>query len=375
MGKRELVLIALFVLAGVVVYQVTAPPAPAGSDLSVGGVFQRIRRNMRGARESANGEAHRRVPVGPSIEMVRINLPRASDVTITGEARDDIAIDVRTTARGYTPEEARSAANAAGVAADSTADAIALSGTWDDRRGPTGFVTQAAITIALPRRLAVRIEPHIGLLSVTGVASLESIGSRGETHVLDTPGSVVLTHTGGTLEVRGGASLKLTSRNSRGDVSKIGGATRLDATGSRLKMMDITGPLEIESHNADLSIEGLTALKPSLRYNGSGGTLRIDGLHVESRIDGHNTDIDVRLDRAAPVTIYNLGAIAVTAPPDAYTLDAAASEGRVTADEPGITPTDGPDSHAGGPVRGGGPALTLRATRGRIDVRRASAGK
>lgn len=375
MGKRELVLIALFVLAGVVVYQVTAPPAPAGTDLSVGGIFQRIKRNMRGARETATGESHRSVPVDASVQIVRINLPRASDLTITAGTRDDIAIDVRTTARGYTPEEAKALANAATVAADTTADAIALSGTWDDRRGPVGFVTQVTITIALPRRLAVRLEPHVGLLSVTGVASIESMGSRGETHVLDIPGSVVLTHTGGTLEVRGGASLKLTSRNSRGEVTKIDGATRIDATGSRLKLTEIAGPLEIESRSADLALEGLAALKPSLRYNGSGGTLRIDGLRVESRIDGHNTDIEVRLDAAAPVTIYNLGAIVVTAPPGGYTLDAATSEGRITTDEPGITPTEGADSHAGGAVRGGGPPLTLRATRGRIDIRHASAGK
>jgi hypothetical protein len=375
MGKRELVLIALFVLAGVVVYQVTAPPAPAGTDLSVGGIFQRMRRNMQGARESATGESHRSIPVAASVQTVRINLPRASDLTITAAVRDDISIDVRTTARGYTQGEAKALADAASVAADTTADAIALSGSWDDRRGPSGFVTQATISIALPRRLAVRLEPHIGLLSATGVASIESMGSRGETHVLDTPGAVVLTHTGGTLEVRGGASLKLTSRNSRGEVTKIDGPTRIDATGSRLTLTEIAGPLEIESRNADINLERLTALKPSLRYNGSGGTLRIDGLRVESRIDGHNTDIDVKLDAAAPVTIYNLGAIGVTAPPGGYTLDASASEGRITTDEPGITPTDGADSRAGGTVRGGGPALTLRATRGRIDIRRGSAGK
>lgn len=375
MGKRELVLVALFVLAGVVVYQVTAPPAPAGSDLSVGGIFQRMRRNMQGPRETATGESHSSIAVAASVRLVRINLPRASDLTITAGTRDDIAIDVRTTARGYTQDEAKAIASAARVGADTTADAVALSGIWDDRRGPAGFVTQATITIAMPRRLAVRLEPHIGVLSVTGVASFEGIASRGETHVIDTPGAVVLTHTGGTLEVRGGASLKLTSRNSRGDVTRIGGPTRIDVTGSRVKLAEITGPLEIESRNGDVSLERVTVLEPPLRYNGTGGTLRIDGLRVESRIDGHNTDIDVRLDAAAPVTIYNLGAIVVTAPSGGYTLDAAASEGRITTDEAGITPTEGADSHAGGAVRGGGPALTLRATRGRIEIRRAAAGK
>jgi hypothetical protein len=85
--------------------------------------------------------------------------------------------------------------------------------------------------------------------------------------------------------------------------------------------------------------------------------------------------MDVRLATAAPVTIYNLGAISVTAPPDGYTLDAVAAEGRITTDDSSITatPSDGPDARVNVKVRGGGPTLTLRATRGRIEVR--GAGK
>ena len=54
MGKRELVLIALFAALGVGVYQLTAPPAPAGSDLSVGGIFQRMRRSVQDSRLGAS---------------------------------------------------------------------------------------------------------------------------------------------------------------------------------------------------------------------------------------------------------------------------------------------------------------------------------
>jgi hypothetical protein len=122
-----------------------------------------------------------------------------------------------------------------------------------------------------------------------------------------------------------------------------------------------------------VTLEKIAALRAPFRYNGNGGSLRVDGLRVESRIDGRSTDVDVRLAAAAPVTIYNVGAIVVTAPPGGYTLDAQASEGRITTDEPDITPTNGPDSAANGKVRGGGPTLTLRATRGRIEVRRAPA--
>ena len=190
--------------------------------------------------------------------------------------------------------------------------------------------------------------------------------------MLRTAGDVQLTHIGGALEVIGASSLTLTARNSKGEVSKITGATRLDATGGRLSLGELAGTLDVEARNADLVFEHAGGLKPAFRVNAIGGSLRIDGLRTEGRIDGRNTDIDVKLDAAAPVTIYNLGAIVVTAPPNGYTLDASTTEGRVTVEDSGITPSEGPDSHAAGKVRGGGPTLTLRATRGRIDVRKKS---
>jgi hypothetical protein len=375
MGKRELVLIALFLVVGIAVYQFTAPPAPPGSDLSVGGIFQRMRRGMQGARETASAESHRAVPVDPSVKIVRISLPRPCDLTITASDRPDIGIDIKAMARGYTQAEARTAAEGTTLTVDATPDAIALKGAWLDLRGPAGYVTQAAITIAVPRQLAIRLEPHVGLLTVKDVASLDATSSRGETHVTGTEGDVRLSHSGGTLEIAGGTSLKLTTHSSRGEISAITGTVSVDTTGGRLTLTGIGGPLDVESHMTDLTISGIDALKAPLRYTGTGGQLRIDGLRSEARLDGHNTDMDVRLGAAAPVTISNVGAISVTAPPGGYTLDAVATEGRITADDSSITatPSDGPDARVNVKVRGGGPTLTVRATRGRIEVR--GAGK
>ena len=99
------------------------------------------------------------------------------------------------------------------------------------------------------------------------------------------------------------------------------------------------------------------------------------GCAAEARIDGHNTDMDVRLATAAPVTIYNLGAISSPRRPTATRSTRLQPKGAITTDDSAITatPSDGPDARANVKVRGGGPTLTLRATRGRIDVR--GAGK
>src|ERR1700720_1042882 len=114
MGKRELVLIAVFAVLGIGVYQVTAPPPPPGSEgFSIGGIFRNMRRGIRGAREVATVDSRQAVPVDPSVNALRINIPRPSDITIAGEDRSDIAAELHTTGRGYDPGEAKANADAA----------------------------------------------------------------------------------------------------------------------------------------------------------------------------------------------------------------------------------------------------------------------
>ena len=151
------------------------------------------------------------------------------------------------------------------------------------------------------------------------------------------------------------------------------GALTIEATGGELQLEDIAGPLEIEARNTELIIDAAKLLKPPFRYNGTGGELRVSNLRTESRVDGRNVELDFTLGAAAPVTIYSTGEdIRVVAPPGGYALDAVATEGRITSEDSSITATtgDGPDARAEASIRGGGPALTLRATRAQIEIRK-----
>ena len=72
-----------------------------------------------------------------------------------------------------------------------------------------------------------------------------------------------------------------------------------------------------------------------------------------------------------PATIYSTGEdIVVTPPPGGYTLDAVATDGRITIDDGDAEADrerDRAARHRAG--HGGGPTLTLRATRAEINVR------
>jgi hypothetical protein len=372
MGKRELVLIAVFAVLGIGVYQVTAPPPPPGSEgFSIGGIFRNMRRGIRGAREVATVDSRQAVPVDPSVNALRINIPRPSDITIAGEDRSDIAAELHATGRGYDPGEAKANADAAKLKVERVGDALVITLDLSAARAlPHNTpVQQIAMTLAVPRRLAVRMEPHVGRFVGRSLASAELMSSRGETRISDVAGHVQLTHSAGTLEIDGAGSLKLNARNSRGSVHHVSGAMALDSIGGELTISDIVGPLEIEARNTDVKIDGITALKAPLRVNATGGDIRVEGLRTEARFDGRNSVIDVALASPVPVTVYNMGEIRVTAPPGGYALDAVATEGHITMDDGDLKPSEGSDPRAAGPIRGGGPALTLRSTRANIIVR------
>ena len=379
MGKRELVLVALFVVMGVAVYQFRAEPPPPGSEgVSLGGIMQKLKREVQGSRETATASTSQSRAVDASVKLVRLNLPRPNGLTITGSDANEISVTMQVTARGFSQAEAKAAADAARITIEPAADAMAIATAWPVRHNnDSGFISEATITVALPKRLQVRLEPHSGRLTITAVAGVEVMGQRGETRIATIAGHVVLTHTGGRLDVDSAPSLKLTARNSNAKLRAIAGAVAMETTGAEIEIEDVAGPIEIESRNTEVVFDAARLLKPPFRYNGTGGRLRVSGLRTESRLDGRNVEFDIALGAPAPVTIYSTGEdIRVIAPPGGYLLDAVATEGEIASEDSSITatPRESPDARASAKIRGGGPPLTLRATRARIDIRK-PAGK
>jgi hypothetical protein len=381
MGKRELVLILVFVGLGFLVYQLTAPPPPPGSEgVSLSGIFRNMKRGIQGARESATVDAQETAAVPPNVKELRINITRPGDLTVAGEDRSDIAFEMHTTARGYDQAEAKAAASAPKLKVETVGDALVVSlDNSAERALPRNrSMPQMSFALKVPRRLTLRAEPHNGRFIVSKLAGAEIMGSRGETRLTGFTGRVAVTHSGGTLEIDDLPALKLNARNSRATIKHVNGQVIIDSVGGEVAISDVLGPLEIEARNTDVRLEiGNVKGGPKgpLRINSTGGEIRLDGLRTEARIDGRNTAMDVTLAAPAPVTIYNLGEIRVTAPPGGYSLDAVATEGRITLEDGELKPSAGPDPRVTGAIRGGGPTLTLRATRGSITLRKPAAGK
>src|SRR5262249_22684360 len=138
-----------------------------------------------------------------------------------------------------------------------------------------GRIEELTIAIKVPRRLALRMEPHFGRFTAANLASGEIVASRGETRLTNIDGALQVTDSGGTLEIERVQSLKLNGRNSRGTVKGVAGPVSLDVNGAELELSGITGPIDGELRNTELTIEADKTLKPLLRLNASGGRVRV----------------------------------------------------------------------------------------------------
>jgi hypothetical protein len=366
MGKRELVLIALFAIVGAVVYQFTAPPPPPGSQgFSLSRILQGMRRHVQGNRASAQVERTRTEAADESLQEIRFALP-GTDLTVTGEDRTDVAIQLRVTSNGFDEAEAKRLADISNLVVTRAGPSLVFGMTF-----PHEGRQSAKLLIKAPKRLRMRLEPMGGgKLEVSNLAGVEVMGIGSNASIKNISGPVVVNQRRGSLAIEGAGSLKLTMRGDT-KATHVSGALTVQALGGELNLGDITGPAEIEARNTDVRIASIKLLKAPLRVDATNGSLKIDGLRTEARIDGRDTSLDVTFDAPAAVTIYSTGEdIVVTPPPGGYNLDAVATDGRITSDDDAVKPSGNEgEQRASGPVHGGGPLLTLRATRAEITVR------
>ncbi len=368
MGKRELLLILGFVVVGTIVYQLTAPaPLPGQSRFSVGRIVESIRREMSGNRASAELTLNASHAVPAGIRELRVTLQN-TPVTITGEDRTDIASELWIRSTGYDEAEAKTLAGQAILTVEPAGPTVTVSLKYPDAGSQRG-----RLRLRVPSGMLVSFGPTNVRIEISGTSGVELESARGEAIVKQIAGRVAAAHRGGELTIEDVDSVRLSTRGSDVRLSRVRGETNLQLQAGELRGVELAGSIEIEATSADVSLEAFQKATGALRINSVGGSVTIRGLRGEGRIDGRDAEIDVTIDRAAPLAIFNSDeSVRVTLPPDPFTLDAAATSGPITVPDAiksqittSATP-DGKDHKASGSLHGGGPTITVRSTRGEI---------
>lgn len=380
MGKRELLLALAFVVVGFGVYQFTAPPAdPSKPGFSPSKLINEIRREIRGQRESAEGTRTTALKVGDTVREIRLTAGSTA-ITVVGEDREDVEVQFHVRSTGYDKAEAESLVKATHdlFKSDEAAALLILTVDYPREGRQTG-----TLTLKVPKRLGFRMDGKAGTLKVSDVASIAIGPARGETTLTNIAGPVAINQRGSILTVSNVGELRLqTAAGAEVRISQVRGNTSMNIQGGEVRAEHLAGSLEVESRNAELRFEHLDKVAEPVRVNAMGGEIVFVGLRTDARIDGRETDVRVEQGGPAPLAIYNSNdgadAIEVTLADAGLKLDAVAQNGSITLDDAltkaGLAVnSDGgegtPEKRVRGAIRGGGPTITLRATRGDITIK------
>jgi hypothetical protein len=362
MGKRELLLILVFAIVGIAIYQVSAPPSKGGG-LSIGDMAQRALRQMRSENFNAQRRHEAVHQVLPTVEEVRVRGVR--QVTVVGEDRQDIATELVVDSTGVDQAEADRLAGVTALKVDATPETLAFFVEY-----PSEGRQQSRLTVRVPRRLRARIEEARGETKVSDVAGVTLTSSRGEVTIAGIAESVDGDHRGGRLEIKGAGGVHLTVRSASLRLDQIAGPVTLDVTGGEVRMGTISGPLELDSRSAGIDAERVTG---RVRVNATSGSVTLGGLQAPVRCDAQSADLRLSFEKPSAVTVFSTGGeLSVTLPAKGgVTVDAATTDGELRLVDLALAEqSEGKTRRASGKVGAGGAAISLRVTGGSLILRR-----
>ena len=376
MGKRELLLVIGFLIVGVVVYHATAPPpGPNERTLSLSRFIEGARREIGGNRSNTETTSTTTADVDPTINEIRV-VAGLSELQVTGEDRDDIEAALRVHSAAYTADEAKKYANETTLVVDRAASSLIYRVRYPQGRD-TGR-QRAFLTLKVPARMQMRIESGPNKMAIAKVASVEVPNGRGEIAIKDVTGRIVVTQRGGSTVVERAGMLKFTGRGAELTMTGVRGeAAVVLEHGGNLKGSQLGGPIDVIARDIDVTLEGLEKTRGPVRVNAFNGSVHLSGVETDTRVDGRESDIELTMSNAAPLAIYNDSAnVTLTVPAAGFRLDAVVTDGRVQPDEIlkelGLKPSveeEIKETRVSGPVKGGGPLISVRATRGDLTLR------
>ena len=365
MGKRELLLISGFAVIGLLVYQLTMP-ATADTGGGFSAWWAKVRSHIQETFVERRYERKEDVAVPATARTVAVDLDRAS-VTIVGEARETVAVDLTGVVFGADEQMAIALEKeiAATVATEGPVMRVTLT---LPKRDELARRPRVQLTLRIPTRLGVELRLNGGEVDVTNVASVNVSKATGRLRFATIAGAVTGEMERGEIDIDHVGSVAIETRNSQVRIANVAGALEAEARRGDFRARGIGGPAHLEGRDIEGELEDLAG---PLRLTGSGGEVRVRGARGAITAETERTTLKFTLDTAVAITATTEhDAIELTLPPGGITLDAAATGGDIHAPDGLLTvQRDGDDAKASGPVRGGGPKVTLRTSRGDITVR------
>jgi hypothetical protein len=366
MGKRELFIALAFIAAGVVAYQLTAPPPKAdGSGFSLSRFWTNARRGIRANTAQASFTHAGTLPVPPEAAELRLEgqvVP--GRVKVVGESRGDIAYELAVDSTGPDAETALAYAKQVAIRTDDLGRAVTLRVTY-----PREGRQSATMMLRLPSRLGVLISGASGV-EISNVAAVHLDNVSGDCAVSNVTGGVNGVHRNGSLDVADVSSVKLSLQRSRAKFERVEHGLTIDMRDGECHIVESRGPVDLDEARTDVAIDNPGG---PIRVGGTDGTISVKNPRAESTVDVRRAEIEVQLSQSVPLTLLTTDEILrvlLDGPPH-VTIDAVSNLGRVQASDFDLTPESVEQesrlAHTFGAP--GAPRVSLRNLRGDIVIK------
>ena len=362
MGKRELLLLVVFVVLGVGVYQVSAPAAPADAPgFSLSRLMQMAKAHFHGPQVRRTVTRTASLTVPEDIDTLDLGEIRGA-LVVEGTDRSEIVVRLEAMLGGM--DEADVARQEKDVQVDMKTDGSVASLSIHNR--DSGPRPRYEVRVEMPRRLKLRLAGR-GSADVSGIAGLELDEYRGELTTEAVSGPITGDIRDARAEFGAGAMLDLDTKNGRIRAERPVSVNLRSDRGS-VDIVDAKGPVAIKTDFCRMDIRGTGG---PVTITGEGGVIDLRDVAHPLTIEADRLTVSVEFAKpvATTMTIRD-DTVDVTLPREGgVQLEASIEDGtlRVPSD---LTPTKNEQSEwVNAAIAGGGPIVKLVVKGGELRIR------
>ncbi len=330
MGKRELLIVVGFLVAGAIAYRVTTPPPEAGArGFSLSTLVQSWHRRVNANRATASVRTSGVIPAPSSLDELR--LTSISTIKVTAGADASMTWHLTIQASGPDQDAARQQARAVTLSQDSLGHVLGLS-----LAAPPDARVMSTLELTVPPRLVVNVEGSRHT-AVAGVRQVRLGNLVGDADVHDVAGAVTGSHHNGTLAIRDVGAANLALGTSKATLARVRGTVVLTAHNGECHVDDAAGQVTIDATAEAVTVRRAAA---GVQVGATNGSVTVEQPKSDVTVDARRAPVTLDLDQAVPVTIFAAGApvhvrLSATVP---VTLDAVADGGRIDATDFDLVP-------------------------------------
>ena len=363
MGKRELLLIGVFLVLGMGVYQMTAPaPKPGQEGFSLSRILSHIRSEIQG--EDAQASVDRKAQAAADSAVTHLTLPEfRGALTLIGEERDDVAVELTGTMVGIDDTVAKTRAAGTLLALETSDEEITVKITRPDE---TPRLRNAELRVRVPKRFAVTLEFR-GEAELRGVAEVKFQAARGRTNVREV-GAVRGEYVNGELEVMAVGEIDLKTQRTQVRIDGVKKSLALESMHGEVRIQRVAGEMKLQLDRVECEADKILG-RTTVRMEHGNLTLR--GITAATEITGDGAGLELIMASAVPLsaTTTNDG-LMVELPKGGVTIDAMTQHGQLRLPDRTTTveESDG-ERRIATDLHGGGPTLRLRNENADIVIR------